>query len=88
MYSATSLAYFKSMASPLMPMAKVRIGVLLRRAAMAHTKEESSPPDSRKPTLASATSRFSTPAISFSRMFQHTVSRSSRQIRSTWVISR
>lgn len=51
MYSATSLAYFKSMASPLMPMAKVRIGVLLRRAAMAHTKEESSPPGQQEAHL-------------------------------------
>ena len=57
------------MASVSIPMAKVRMGLPSFLAAMEHTSEESSPPESRKPTGASASSRFSTPAISFSRMF-------------------
>ena len=60
-----------------MPIAKVRIGFLLCLAAMAQTREESSPPESRKPSGASASSRFSTAEISFSRIFFVTVSRSS-----------
>ena len=74
MKSATSRAYFKSMASPSMPMAKVRMGFCRFLAAMAHTRLESSPPESRKPRGASASSRFSTPATSFSRMLRHTSS--------------
>ena len=87
-YSAAWRAYFRSMASARMPMAKVRMGALLFRAAMAHTREESSPPESRKPTLASATSRFSTPATSLSWIFRQAVSRSSRQTCSTAAMSR
>ena len=36
---------------------------------MAQTRLESRPPESRKPSGASASSRFSTPAMSFSRIF-------------------
>ena len=36
----------------------VLIGVLLFLAAIAHTKDESSPPESKKPTFASATGAF------------------------------
>ena len=65
-HSAACRAYFRSMASLRMPMAKVRMGVLLFRAAMAQTSEESRPPESKNPILASDTSRFSTPATSLS----------------------
>ena len=57
-------------------------------AAMAHTSDESSPPERRNPTFASATSRFSTPSISFSRMFRQAVSISSRQTFLTEATSR
>ena len=73
-YSAVCRAYFRSMASVSIPMAKVRMGRPSLRAAMAQTREESSPPERRNPTGASASSRFSTPAISFSRMFRSTSS--------------
>ena len=76
------------MASSLMPMANVRIGWSEHRCATAHTSEESRPPLRRKPTLASDTSRFRMPAMSFSRMDAHTVSMSSRQISLTAVMSR
>ena len=55
------------MASTSMPMANVRMGLFSSRRAMAHTSEESSPPESRKPMGASASRRFRTPAMSFSR---------------------
>jgi hypothetical protein len=45
------------MASVSMPMAKVRIGLVSSFVAMAQTSEESSPPESRKPTGASASRR-------------------------------
>ena len=77
MKSATSRAYFRSMGSKSMPMAKVRIFFPRSLAEMAHTRLESRPPERRKPRGASASSRFSTAAMSFSRMFLHTVSRSS-----------
>ena len=54
-------------------------GGMQQRAAIAQTSEESSPPESRKPTFASATRRLWTPATSFLWMFLHTVSRSSSQ---------
>ena len=47
----------------------------------------SSAPESKKPTLASATRRFSTPATNFSRILVHAVSRSSWQTVSTSAIS-
>ena len=87
-YSATSRAYFRSMASLHMPMANVRMGFLSSFAEMAHTRLLSRPPESRKPSGASASSRFSTPAMSFSRMWVQTVSRSSSQTASTCVMSR
>ena len=84
----TSRAYFRSMASLHMPMANVRMGFLSSFAEMAHTRLLSRPPESRKPSGASASSRFSTPAMSFSRMWVQTVSRSSSQTASTCVMSR
>ena len=77
MYSAVSFAYLRSMASLSIPMAKVFIGVDEYFWAMAQTREESRPPESRNPTFASETSLFSTPAISFCRIFEHAVSLSS-----------
>ena len=77
MNSAASRAYFRSMASVSMPMAKVRIFFPSTTEEMAHTREESSPPESRKPRGASASSRLSTAAISLLRMLRQTVSRSS-----------
>ena len=62
-------AYFRSMASMSMPMAKVRMGLSRIFWAMAHTSEESSPPESKNPTGASASRRFSTPSISNRRSF-------------------
>ena len=56
------------MASPLMPMAKVRMGPGQSRAAMPQTSEESRPPLRRKPTFASETRRFFTAATSRVRM--------------------
>ena len=67
--------------------AKVLIGVLLFLAAIAHTRDESSPPESKKPTFASAARRFSTPATSFLRICAHAVSRSSWQTASALAIS-
>ena len=64
------------MASTSMPMAKVLMGLSSILWAMAHTSEESSPPESRKPTGASASSRFSTPSISRRRSFWQTWSSS------------
>ena len=69
MKSATMRAYLRSIASVSMPMAKVRIGWFSSRAEIAQTKLLSSPPESRKPSGASASSRLSTPRISFSRIF-------------------
>ena len=60
-----------------MPMAKVRISFPSTRALMAQTRLESSPPESRNPKGASASSRLSTPAMSLSRIFLQAVSRSS-----------
>jgi len=57
-----------------MPMAKVFIGFFRSRADTAQTSDESSPPLSRNPTGASASSRFSIPAISLFFMLRHTVS--------------
>ena len=76
------------MASSLIPMANVRMGLSEQRWATAHTSEESSPPLRRKPTFASATSRFLIPATSFSWIWPHTVSRSSWQTCFTAVMSR
>ena len=56
MYSATSLAYLRSIASISIPIAKVSIGLSDRLAATPHTREESRPPDKRNPTGASASS--------------------------------
>ena len=84
MKSAACRAYFRSMASVSMPMAKVRMGCFSSRAAMAHTRLESSPPERRKPRGASASSRLSTAAMSLSRMFRQTVSRSSGQYAPAW----
>ena len=66
MYSATRFAYLRSIASVLIPIAKVRMGLPRIRADTAHTRLLSSPPESRKPIGASASSRFSMPATSFS----------------------
>ena len=74
MYSAAFRAYFRSIASTSIPMAKVRIGWSSIRCAMAQTREESRPPESRNPSGASASSRFSTPSISRRRSFGHTSS--------------
>ena len=87
MYSATSWAYFRSMASYFMPTANVRIGALSFFCAMAHTRDESSPPERRKPSFASDTRRFSTPATSLSCILAQTVSRSSRHTLSTCAMS-
>ena len=81
MNCAAFRAYFRSMASVSMPIAKVRIGFPSSRAAMAHTRLESSPPERRKPRGASASSRLSTAAISLSWMFWQTVSMSSDRLR-------
>ena len=76
MNCAAFRAYFRSMASVSMPIAKVRIGFPSSRAAMAHTSELSRPPLSRNPSGASASSRFSTPAVSRSCSPRQTVSSS------------
>ena len=65
------------MASSLIPIAKVLIGSFDSFAAMEQTRDESSPPERRNPTLASDTRRFETPSMSFSLMFLQTVSMSS-----------
>ena len=71
-----------------MPIAKVLIASFLFLAAIAQTKEESSPPESKKPTFASATRRFSTPETNFLRIFLHTFSKSSSQTFAAVEISR
>ena len=76
------------MASMSMPMAKVLIFSPLSLAAMEHTSEESRPPESRKPTLASATSLFLTPSVSLSFMPRQISSRSPPTSSSAAVISR
>ena len=57
-----------------MPMAKVRIGFLLFLAAIEQTNELSKPPESRNPSGASASRRFSTAAIKRSRIPRSSVS--------------
>ena len=66
MNSATCFAYFKSIASVFIPMANVSIGFLRIFAETAQTSEESSPPERRKPSGASASRRFSMPRTSLS----------------------
>ena len=60
-----------------MPMAKVRTGFCSNLVATEHTREESSPPESRKPTGASESSLFSIACISRLRMCFEAVSASS-----------
>ena len=68
-------------------MAKVFIFLPRSFAEIAHTRLESKPPESRNPTGASAHSRFSTAAMSFSRIFLHAVSKSSSEYSLTVVKS-
>ena len=62
-------AYFKSIASVSIPIAKVLIGFFKISAAIAHTRLESRPPDNKNPSGASASRRFFTPSVSLSWMF-------------------
>ena len=70
-----------------MPMAKVRMGLPRCLAAMAQTRLESSPPESRNPIGASASSRLTTAAVNFSRMLRLISSGGSSMTRSTRVTS-
>ena len=45
--SATSFAYFKSIGSVSIPIANVLIGVSVIRWPIAHTNDESKPPDNK-----------------------------------------
>ena len=59
--AAAVLAYLRSIASISIPIAYVLIFFgAMRRAAIAHTSEESSPPERRKPTGESESRRLST----------------------------
>ena len=87
-YSATSFAYFRSIASSLIPMAKVLIGFPgISFCATAQTSELSRPPLNRNPIGASESRRFAMPLISFCFIVLHITSTGSSHTVSTFVRS-